>query len=135
LATGHSATDMLETLHRQGVFMEGKSYAIGLRIEHPQSVINQIQYRDFAEHPKLGAANYRLASHDEKSGIGVYSFCMCPGGFVLSSGTEADGIVCNGMSNYARNSPFANSAIVVSLEYAKLFGQDLFSGLRFRRDL
>jgi hypothetical protein len=135
LATGHSAEDMLWHLHEIGVFLEGKSYAMGLRIEHPQSMINQIQFREFADHPKLGAANYKLAHHDKKTDIGVYSFCMCPGGYVLSSGTEADSIVCNGMSNYKRNSPFANAAIVVSVNHEKNFGADLFGGLKLRREL
>lgn len=135
LATGHSAEDVLESLHATGVKMEGKSFALGLRIEHPQTHINRIQYRAHAEHPALGAANYRLADHDQKTGVGVYSFCMCPGGYVLSSGTSADGMVVNGMSNYHRNSPFANSAVVVSVNHAKLFGADLFGGLKFRRGL
>jgi uncharacterized FAD-dependent dehydrogenase len=135
LATGHSAEDMLMHLHELGVALEGKSFAMGLRIEHPQDLINQIQYREFASHPKLGAANYKLAHHDEKAKVGVYSFCMCPGGYVLSSGTEPDGIVCNGMSNYHRNSPFANAAIVVSVDHARNFGGDLMGGMRLRREL
>jgi hypothetical protein len=135
LATGHSAEDMIMHLHEIGVFLEGKSFAMGLRIEHPQSMINQIQFREFAEHPKLGAANYKLAHHDPKSQIGVYSFCMCPGGYVLSSGTEADSLVCNGMSNYKRNSPYANAAIVVSIDHDKQFGSDLFGGMKLRREL
>jgi uncharacterized FAD-dependent dehydrogenase len=135
LATGHSADDVFTGLEQAGVFMEGKSFAVGLRIEHPQSAINRIQYRKHFEHPALGAANYRLADHDEESGIGVYSFCMCPGGYVLSSGTEADGIVANGMSNYNRNSPFANSAVVVSVDHTQRFKNDLFGGLKFRRGL
>ncbi len=136
LATGHSAEDMLVHLREIGVFLEGKSFAMGLRIEHPQKLINKIQYRDFAEHPKLGSANYRLADHDVKSGIGVYSFCMCPGGYVLSSGTEADGIVVNGMSNYHRNSPYANAAIVVSIDFEKNFGSNnLWAGMELRRQL
>lgn len=134
LATGHSAEDMIRHLGEIGVAMEAKPYALGLRIEHPQPMINQLQYRDAASHPKLGSANYRVADHDPKTGIGVYSFCMCPGGFVLSSGTEADGIVVNGMSNFHRNSPYANAAIVVSVDQ-RHFGSDLFSGLNFRREL
>lgn len=134
LATGHSAEDMLFHLQEKGVFLEGKSYALGIRIEHPQKLINKIQYREFSEHPKLGAANYKLTHHDDKTNTGVYSFCMCPGGYVLSSGTEADGVVCNGMSNYNRNSPFANAAIVVTIDHQKLF-QNTFDGLNFRRDL
>jgi uncharacterized FAD-dependent dehydrogenase len=135
LATGHSAEDMLMHLREKEVFMEGKSFAMGLRIEHPQKAINKIQYRDFSEHPKLGSANYKLADHDHKTNIGVYSFCMCPGGYVLSSGTEADGIVCNGMSNYNRNSPYANAAIVVSVDHKTNFGSDVFGGLKLRRQL
>lgn len=135
LATGHSAEDMLMHLKEKEVFMEGKSFAMGLRIEHPQKAINKIQYRDFSEHPKLGSANYKLADHDHKTNVGVYSFCMCPGGYVLSSGTEADGIVCNGMSNYNRNSPFANAAIVVSVDHQTNFGNDIFGGLKLRRNL
>jgi hypothetical protein len=135
MATGHSATDILDHLHQIGVHLDGKSFAMGLRIEHSQAAINKIQYRQFSEHPKLGAANYKLAAHDDKTGIGVYSFCMCPGGYVLSAGTEADGLVCNGMSNYNRNSPYANAAIVVSIDHEKLFGNDTFGGMKLRRDI
>lgn len=135
LATGHSAEDMINHLNEIGVHLDGKSFAMGLRIEHSQADINKIQYREFSEHPKLGAANYKLADHDDKTGIGVYSFCMCPGGYVLSAGTEADGIVCNGMSNYNRNSPYANAAIVVSIDHPKLFGKDVFGGMKLRREL
>ncbi|WP_413293784.1 NAD(P)/FAD-dependent oxidoreductase [Bdellovibrio sp. HCB185ZH] len=135
LATGHSAEDMINHLNDIGVHLDGKSFAMGLRIEHSQAEINKIQYRQFSEHPKLGAANYKLADHDDKTGIGVYSFCMCPGGYVLSAGTEEDGIVCNGMSNYNRNSPFANAAIVVSIDHNKLFGNDVFGGMKLRRQL
>lgn len=136
LATGHSAEDVFHHLKKIGVHLEGKSFAIGLRIEHPQKLINTIQYREYAENKKLGAANYRLAHHDHKTGVGVYSFCMCPGGYTISSTTESDGVVCNGMSNYSRNGLFANSAIVVSIDHEKLFGaNNNFGGLEFRRDL
>lgn len=135
LATGHSAEDMLKHLRESGVKLEGKSFAMGLRIEHPQKLINKIQYRQWAEHPKLGSANYRLAHHDTQTQVGVYSFCMCPGGFVLSSGTEPDGLVCNGMSNFRRNSPWANSALVVSIDHKNHFGDDLWGGLNLRRKL
>ncbi len=135
LATGHSAEDMLLHLRDLGVSMEGKSVAMGLRIEHPQELINQIQYRAAAGHPKLGSANYRLADHDPFDDVGVYSFCMCPGGYVLSSGTESNGIVVNGMSNYHRNSPFANAAMVVSIDFSKHFGSDLWGGLKMRAAL
>ncbi len=135
LACGHSAEDMFTHLHEIGVKMEGKSFAVGLRIEHPQSVINKIQYRDNSEHPKLGAANYRLAFHDKERDVGVYSFCMCPGGYVLSCTTDGNGVVANGMSNYNRNSGFANAAMVVSVDFEKSFGADLFGGLKYRAEI
>ncbi len=135
LATGHSAQDIFDHLAEIGVHMEGKSFAFGLRVEHPQKLINQIQYREFSEHPKLGSANYRLADHNHKKQIGVYSFCMCPGGYVLSSGTETDGVVSNGMSNFKRNSPFANAAIVVSIDHEKNFKDDIWGGLKLRRQI
>jgi uncharacterized protein len=135
LATGHSAEDLFQHLHDVGVFMEGKSFAVGLRIEHPQKLINRVQYRDAAEHPKLSAANYKLTYHNKKDDFGVYSFCMCPGGYVLSSGTDAQGVVSNGMSNYHRNSPFANAAIVVTVNHPDNFGSDLWGGMKFRKEL
>ncbi|MGE3975900.1 MAG: NAD(P)/FAD-dependent oxidoreductase [Bdellovibrionales bacterium] len=135
LATGHSAKDIFHMLHKNGVELVGKSFALGLRVEHPQKLINSIQYRGHADHPKLGSANYKLTHFDEKTKVGTYSFCMCPGGYILSSGTDADGIVCNGMSNYHRNSPFANSGIVVSIDYEKNFGKDIFAGLEFQHSL
>lgn len=134
LATGHSAEDMLLHLHQAGVHLDGKSFAMGLRVEHPQSLINQIQYRESAQHPKLGSANYKLTHHDYDENVGVYSFCMCPGGYVLSSGTEVDGLVCNGMSNFNRNSPLANAALVVSIDFDKNFSHVL-GGLELRRQL
>lgn len=135
LATGHSATDMLHHLHENGVTVEGKSFAVGLRIEHPQKQIDAIQFGDYAGHPDLGAAAYRLADHDDRTGVGVYTFCMCPGGYVIASGTESDSVVSNGMSNYARSSPFANAAVVISIDHQSWFKDDLFGGLKFRREL
>lgn len=135
LACGHSAEDTFSHLDEIGVFIEGKSFAVGLRIEHPQKHINKIQFRAAADHPKLGAANYRLAYHDKKTDVGVYSFCMCPGGYVLSSGTSIDGIVCNGMSNYSRGSPYANAAIVITVDHKKSFGNDKWGGMKFRKHL
>ncbi|MCH2535000.1 MAG: FAD-dependent monooxygenase [Bdellovibrionales bacterium] len=135
LAIGHSANDFFQHLSEVGVFLEGKSFAMGVRVEHPQNLINSIQYKDKAEHPALGSANYKLTHHDKKTNTGVFSFCMCPGGYVLSSGTEADSIVCNGMSNYKRNSPYANSAVVVTVDHKKLFGDDLFGGFKLRRQI
>ena len=135
LAVGHSAEDMFHHLGDIGVHMEGKSFALGLRIEHPQTAIDKIQFREAAGHPKLGSASYRLAHHDKQTDIGVYSFCMCPGGYVLSSGTSLDGVVCNGMSNYNRGSPFANAAIVVTVDHKNSFGNDVWGGMKFRRQI
>lgn len=135
LATGHSAEDVIHHLRDAGVFLEGKSFAMGLRVEHPQPLINSIQYREAAGHPKLGSANYKLVHHDAVSEVGVYSFCMCPGGYVLSSGTDEDRLVCNGMSNYHRNSPYANSAIVISIDHQKQFGADVYGGMKLRENL
>ncbi len=133
-AAGHS-TDLFEHLHENGVFMEGKSFAVGLRVEHSQELINKIQYKDQWNHPKLGSANYKLAYTDKALELGVYSFCMCPGGYVLSSGTEQGQLVSNGMSNYNRNSPHANAAIVISIDHHKNFKDDLFGGLKYRTEL
>lgn len=135
LATGHSADDIFAILQQKGVLLEGKSFAVGLRIEHPQSLINSIQYRQFANHPLLGAATYKLTYQVPKTSEGVYSFCMCPGGYVLSSGTSNNGIVSNGMSNFNRNSPFANSAVVVTIDHKKSFGDDLWGGMLYRKEI
>lgn len=132
LATGHSATKMFYKLHEWGVALEGKSFAMGLRVEHHQDDINRIQFGEHKDHPELGAANYKLTFHDKKNDVGVYSFCMCPGGYVLSSGTDKNGLVSNGMSNYSRSSPYANSALVVSIDHEKTFGDDLFGGMKLR---
>ncbi len=134
LATGHSAEDIMLSAQDSGIFNEGKSFAMGLRIEHPQPLINQIQYKSYYQHPKLGSANYKLTHYDEPSDVGVYSFCMCPGGYVLSSGTDENRIVCNGMSNYNRNSPYANAAIVVSLDHDRLFKNDRMGGFNLRKN-
>jgi uncharacterized FAD-dependent dehydrogenase len=133
LACGHSAEKFFHHLKENNVHMEGKSFAVGLRIEHPQELINKIQYKGKHNHPKLTPANYKLTYNEDNKG--VYSFCMCPGGYVLSSGTEDWGLVSNGMSNYNRNSPFANAAIVVTVDHQKSFGDDVFGGLKFRQYL
>jgi hypothetical protein len=114
LATGHSARDIYELLAATGVALEAKAFALGVRIEHPQPLINEIQYGRAAGHAKLPAASYRLAR--DIDGRGVFSFCMCPGGFIVPAATEADGVVVNGMSLSRRDSPFANSGMVVAVE-------------------
>lgn len=117
LATGHSARDIYRLLHQEGVRLEQKPFAVGVRIEHPQPLIDSIQYHydRGTERPRiLPAAKYRLATKIEDRG--VHSFCMCPGGFVVPSATENDEVVVNGMSLARRDSPFANSGLVVTVE-------------------
>jgi uncharacterized FAD-dependent dehydrogenase len=114
VATGHSARDVYELLDDAGIRLVSKGFALGVRIEHPQALINRIQYGAHAEHPKLPNAAYRIAHTEDERG--VFSFCMCPGGFVVPAATEQSGIVVNGMSLSRRDSPFANSGLVVSVE-------------------
>src|SRR5690606_12022304 len=113
VATGHSASDVLAFLEARGVRLEAKGFAAGVRIEHPQPLIDEIQYGRFAKHPRLTSAAYRLAQ--EVDGRGVFSFCMCPGGFIVPAATEPDGLVVNGMSLSRRDSPFANAGLVVAI--------------------
>jgi len=136
LATGHSARDIYHILHQQGIKLEAKGFAMGVRIEHSQSLIDEIQYHSKIRNPYLPAASYALVN--QVDGRGVYSFCMCPGGHIVPSATADQQIVVNGMSASHRNSPFANSGMVVEIrsedltEYAQ-FGE--LCGLRFQEDL
>ena len=118
-ATGHSARDVLELLARAGVRLEAKPFAMGVRVEHPQPLIDRIQYGRAAGHAKLSAAAYRLAD-TPPGGRGAFSFCMCPGGWIVPATTEPDGVVVNGMSLSRRDSPFANSGLVVAIELVDL---------------
>ena len=119
VATGHSARDVLDLLARAGVRLEAKPFAMGVRIEHPQPLIDRIQYGRAAGHAKLHAAAYRLAD-TPPGGRGAFSFCMCPGGWIVPAATEQDGVVVNGMSLSRRDSPFANSGLVVAIELEDL---------------
>ena len=135
LACGHSAGDFFHTLHSQGVTIAPKSFALGLRIEHKQEDINRWQYGSEAATCDLGAAQYKLASRWDEKDVSTYSFCMCPGGYVVSSSTEPDATVVNGMSNYHRNSRFANAAIVCSVDQGRIPGEDVFKMLNFQRGI
>ncbi len=136
LAAGHSAKEIFSHLKDIKVDMKHKDFAVGVRIEHPRRYIDSLQHGKFCEAKELGSARYRLSYHDKWTDRGVYSFCMCPGGYVLSSGTDANGIVVNGMSNYARNSPWSNAALVVSVKAEKdLKSQDILSGLDFQHEI
>lgn len=114
LCAGHSASDTYETLYDQGVVMVQKDFAAGVRVEHPQDMINRRQYGKYADHPSLGAASYRLA-HTASNGRGVYSFCMCPGGVVVPASCAEHALAVNGMSYAARDGAYANSAILVQI--------------------
>ena len=136
LATGHSAGEMYEHLLTHDVAMKQKDFAVGVRIEHPRVIIDQLQHGRYHESDFLGSARYRLSYHNKETDKGTYSFCMCPGGYVLSSGTDADGIVVNGMSNYARNSRWSNSALVVSVKSAVDFDEkDILAGMHFQHNI
>ena len=111
LGIGHSARDTYELLHAKNIFLESKAFAVGVRIEHPQEFINRAQYGEDFKNAKLPVADYFLTYKDLKRGRGAYSFCMCPGGQVVAATSENFQVVTNGMSNFARNSGVANSAI------------------------
>ena len=115
LALGHSSRDTFAMLHGRGVFMQAKAFSIGVRIEHPQSVIDRARWGRHAGHPLLGAADYKLVHHAQ-NGRAVYSFCMCPGGTVVAATSEAGRVVTNGMSQYSRNERNANAGMVVGIE-------------------
>ncbi len=118
LATGHSARDIFRLLHRKHVLIEAKPFALGVRVEHPQPLIDQIQYHCSDRGAHLPASSYSLVSQTQYHQVerGVFSFCMCPGGFIVPAATAPGEIVVNGMSPSRRNSPFANSGIVVAVE-------------------
>ena len=136
LATGHSARDVYEWLAGQGVLLEAKGFAMGVRAEHPQSLINQIRYHGRWQ-PGMPAAEYSFVT--QVDGRGVFSFCMCPGGILVPSSTEPGSVVLNGMSNAARNSRWANAGVVVSVEPddipAEYASQGPFRALAFQQDV
>ena len=135
LAIGHSARDTYEMLHESGlVQLTPKPFSVGARIEHPQSRIDQMQFGCFAGHPALGAAEYKQATH-LPNGRGVYTFCMCPGGVVVASASEAGGVVTNGMSNFARGGENANSAVLVSVTPQDFGSEHPLAGMHFQRRL
>lgn len=133
LACGHSARDVYAWAVSAGIAVERKASAVGVRLEHPQPIIDRIQYGKAADDPRLPAAFYEVSA--QARGRGVYSFCMCPGGFIVPAATEADGIVVNGMSLSRRDSPHANSAMVVSVvpeDYGEV-GLGPLAGIEFQR--
>jgi uncharacterized FAD-dependent dehydrogenase len=136
LATGHSARDIFELLHRKNILIEAKPFALGLRIEHQQNVIDAVQYHCETRSEHLPAASYSLVH--QVDGRGVYSFCMCPGGFAVPSATAPGEVVVNGMSPSKRDSKFANSGIVVAVELEDIKEYEQYgplAALRFQQDV
>jgi hypothetical protein len=135
LSTGHSARDIYNICQRLGIILEVKSFAMGVRVEHPQELIDSIQYHGIQRGAFLPAASYSLVK--QVDGRGVYSFCMCPGGFIVPSATSQEEVVVNGMSTSERNSPYANSGIVVEIKPEDLINYNRYNelaGLEFQKD-
>lgn len=132
LATGHSARDVYEMLQSRGVMLEAKGFAMGVRLEHPQELINQIQYHSKNPDPNLPPASYKVVKQVKDRG--VYSFCMCPGGFIVPAATANDQLVVNGMSPSKRNAYFANSGMVVEHRIEDIPGADVdpLAGLKYQ---
>ncbi len=136
LATGHSATDIYELLFSKNISLESKPFAMGVRAEHPQELIDSIQYKSVKRSPYLPTASYKLVT--QVDGRGVFSFCMCPGGIIVPAASKPGEVIVNGMSNSKRNSPYANSGIVVTINPDELIDykkHGALSGLKFQQSL
>ncbi len=133
LAIGQAADDTYRKLEERGVALAAKPFAVGLRVEHPQEIINRIQYGKWAGHRGLPPADYLLTAKIGEMNRSVYSFCMCPGGQVIGCSAQQGGVITNGMSRYHRDSPYANSAVVVNVSVEDLGGDGPLAGLAFRR--
>ena len=132
LAIGQGARDTYQMLFDAGVAMSPKAFAVGVRVEHPQDMIDRAQYGSLAGHPRLGAADYRLTAQSGERG--VYTFCMCPGGRVIASASARDEVVVNGMSNFARNAENANAAIIVQVTPAD-YAPGALGGVAFQKQM
>ena len=130
LAIGHSARDTFYMLHDKGIDMENKAFAVGVRVEHNQDMIN---YNQYGNNKKLGSASYKL-TYKAGNGRGVYTFCMCPGGYVVNASSDNNMLCINGMSNYKRDSGNANSAIIVTIN-PNDYGNKLFDGIKYQEML
>ena len=133
LAIGHSARDTFRMLAESGLELTPKPFSVGVRIEHPQSEVDEALYGGYAGHPALGHAEYQHSLRDEKSGRAVYTFCMCPGGYVVPAASEEGGVVTNGMSFHARDGANANAALVVSVDGRDAGG--VLGGMELQRSL
>lgn len=134
LATGNSARDVYRLLYRRGVRVIPKAFALGVRVEHPQAVIDKMQYGKFTGHPRLPAADYHFTYQDPLTGRSLYTFCMCPGGYVIGASSEPGRLVTNGMSYFRRDSGAANSALVVTVSSAD-WGNEALGGLNLQEKL
>lgn len=132
LAIGHSARDTFEMLYESKVEIHQKPFSIGVRIEHPQDLIDKSQYGKYANHPRLGAADYKMAHHCENQ-RSAYTFCMCPGGQVVAAASEEGGVVTNGMSEHARDKANANSALLVGVDIGDFESEHPLAGMYFQR--
>lgn len=148
VACGHSARDIFELAHDRGFALERKPFSMGVRIEHPQTLINRAQYGAAAKHTALGAADYKMAVRvparangtrtdvaSENATRGVYTFCMCPGGEVVAAASEEGGVVVNGMSRFARYGENSNSALLADVRPDDLPGNDVMEGVRLQREV
>ncbi|MFA7076697.1 MAG: hypothetical protein WC152_08565 [Candidatus Izemoplasmatales bacterium] len=134
LGIGHSSRDTFELLLNRKFSITRKPFSFGVRIEHPQSLINKSQYGAFANHPSLKAADYKLSFHDS-NGRSAYTFCMCPGGYVMCGSSEPGGVVTNGMSESNRNGENSNSAVLVNIQTDDFNDNNVLSGMKFQREL
>ena len=132
LAIGHSARDTFEMLYKKGIAMEQKPFAMGVRIEHSQDMINKAQYGEFARY--LPAADYKLVAH-LPNGRSAYTFCMCPGGYVVAAASEEERIATNGMSYYNRDGKNANSALLIGIDPSDFGSDNVLAGVEFQREL
>ncbi len=134
LATGHSARDVFELLYRENVSLSQKNFAVGVRIEHKRAFIDKAMYGDFADHPALKAADYKLAVH-LPNGRTLYTFCMCPGGEVVAASSEEKRLAVNGMSCFARDAENSNSALLVNIDISDYGSDHPLAGMYFQREL
>lgn len=134
MAIGHSARDTVEMLYNLGVEIIQKPFSVGARIEHPQSLINKAQYGKFANHPKLGAADYKLSCHGLHE-RGAYTFCMCPGGTVVAAASEKEGVIVNGMSSLARDGENSNAALLVGIDTKDFPSEHPLAGIYYQREI
>lgn len=134
IATGHSARDVYKLLNKKNINLEKKGFAVGVRVEHPTEMINSIQYGDSQHREILPSAEYYLRYNNKETGRGVYSFCMCPGGSVINASSEHGRLCTNGMSYSARNSPFSNSALAVTVNKHDP-GEETFAGIDFQKKI